>query len=99
MSDYIKREDAIKAFCDGCMLRGKCKLDEVYCSNRKKLNEIPAADVRENVHGEYEVDQDPTAVKRIPLFCSRCSVCGYVTPILNYCGKCGAETRGETDGA
>lgn len=66
---------------------------------QKKIEKIPAADVRENVRGEWlghsAFDPRPT-----------CSVCKYirignsyeyVRKFVKYCENCGADMRGEKD--
>ena len=103
MSDYIKREDAIKAFCYRCLIRGKCKLDEVYCLPRKKLDEIPAADVRENVRGEWVFEKGDGKTCVDGWVCTNCK-CSYHTNVpyfseYKYCPNCGAIMRGDQDGA
>ena len=47
MSDYIKKEDAIKAYCHGCgWYEGQCDTDKgFWCENRELLEDIPSADV------------------------------------------------------
>ena len=51
MADYIKREDAIAAFSNPCIEHdyGRVCEDAVI----DLINAIPAADVRENVRGEW----------------------------------------------
>ena len=96
MSDYIKREDAIKLLCECCVWAGS----KVYCDRcprMQKLDKIPADDVRENVRGEWIDLKDGS---------KECSVClctapyhddyyGYVVcaPRYDFCPNCGADMR------
>lgn len=95
MSDYIKREDAIKALCDDCGLIGKCEKDHIFCTSRKKLNKIPSEDVRENVRGTWIKNENGWMV---------CSACGNEADgddkgyfLNDFCGYCGADMRGENN--
>lgn len=96
MSDYIKREDAIRAFKNRS---GLSEADLILTSEEIKetINAIPAADVRENVRGKWIGSSVGY----------KCSVCGfwiddevffYLTePIIDdgfiYCPNCGADMR------
>lgn len=79
MADYIKREDAIREL----NAEGYSKNMRIH----KRILDIPAADVRENVRGEWvrwaRSDE--------------CSVCGYDTGRYemgsNFCPNCGADMR------
>ena len=92
MSEYIKREDAIKAVNH---------LQEQFQLNANELefgiilkdvfrDVIPSADVVEVVHGHWEWEDD--------LICSECG-CGMVVGggAYNYCPNCGARMDGESD--
>jgi hypothetical protein len=85
MSDFIEREAALSAQ-NKSMNLSEC---------RKRLERIPAADVRPVVHGKWVQDCD---------YHFRCSVCGdrYVVsngnPLdaangWNFCPNCGADMR------
>ena len=66
------------------------------------IDEAPTADVVEVKHGEWIYNTDDFTPKM------RCSVCGYNKPIAagenieqepsDFCNKCGADMRGDTDG-
>ena len=98
MADYIKREDAIKACCFGCSLCDNGR--GVRCSYYDLLKGIDAADVRENVHGEWD--------KRDRYYwkCRNCDNDLRMTTdgldnfdeAPNFCPWCGADMRGENDG-
>lgn len=98
MSDYIKREDAIREAAqavdewDGGYITSRDDMIEAY------LNDIPAADVRENVIGHWVNLQ----VSITGAGSAECSVCGSVihdsfTHTINFCPNCGADMRGETE--
>ena len=91
MSDYIRREDVvIKAKEHGF----NCALSGVLTSI---LNEVPAADVRENVRGEWIEGRGDDCT---------CSKCHYESLFFyggkrcksDFCPNCGADMRGEKDG-
>ena len=72
MNDYISRQAAIEALAGW-------KISPIV------LSPIPAADVRENVRGEW-----------IPMFGKNvCNRCGHKIDIVptNYCPNCGADMR------
>ena len=58
------------------------------------LDEVPCADVRENVHGWWIDDYDPVNFGE---FRYKCSECGARTVEWadNFCYHCGADMRGE----
>lgn len=97
VNDYISREAAIRAHCDGCVDDGYCgKLDGRYaCEDVPNIMAIPAADVVEVVRGEWIVDSIATNI-------FYCSVCGNDAPVeptggteykSNFCHNCGADMR------
>lgn len=84
MSDYIKREDAMKAI--GNFLSRE---DDYFVDMAKgTIKLIPSADVAPVRHGGWEKNDDYT-----------CSLCGYRMVIgdgaYNYCPHCGARMDGE----
>lgn len=91
MRDYISREAAIRAHCDGCVDDGYCgKLDGRYaCEDVPAIMAIPAADVRPVVRGAWKPNP------RNPYWLD-CTVCGYGKPertVYNFCPCCGADMR------
>ena len=100
-ADYIKREDALNALCDICVDKLIC--DKAYQTKcHKKFMDIPAADVRENVRGDWVGEADGYADGSLVYDMWYCSHCGYrceddEPPKWNYCPICGADMRGEKD--
>ena len=93
MSDYIKREDAIKT------------LEGWKISGEMILATVPSADVRENVRGEwlnttsgehYKCSQCGTLA---PIWIDESNSCEYDKDISewlsDFCPNCGADMRGE----
>jgi len=94
MADYIKREDAINAAIDGAdEWGGDSSTFREECIENE-INMIPAADVRENVRGEW-TGKDKVCEQVI----RRCSACRNDAAVGRYCMWCGAKMdEGETDG-
>lgn len=97
--EYIEREAAIRAHCDGCVDDGYCgKLDGRYaCEDVPNIMAIPAADVRPVVRGKWLPTKDDNK--------KRCSNCDVITLIAqypfgeaNFCPNCGADMRQEKEG-
>ena len=84
MSDYIKRENAIKAIKKDIM--GGLNYESI-------LNRLPSADVAEVKHAEDVGYEDSYG------WVSKCSLCGAEfhepTHGANYCPNCGAKMDGE----
>ena len=92
MSDYIKREDAIRQIVK---TSAQNELDipaigtVIYI-----LSEMDSADVRENVRGEWIVKKDI-------INCSVCKRCSWsksyedLVRSFNFCPNCGADMRGD----
>lgn len=61
-----------------------------YEGMREELYELPKADVRENTHGSWYIDEGCA-------FCSNCrnSFKRQIMKHCNYCPMCGADMRGE----
>ena len=84
MSDYIKREDAINAIIDAVA---------TYKPASIRISEIPPADVRENVRGEWiEITNETEEWYWHP---SKCSICGaeMLLSFDKFCPNCGADMR------
>lgn len=88
MSDYIKREDAIRQIVK---TSARDELDiPAIGTVLNILSEMDSADVRENVRGEW-IDRGKDMTIRW-----QCSECGRKdTHIYNFCPNCGASMRGD----
>ena len=92
MADYIKREEAINAYNQRIVRCGLEYFESV-------LNQIPAADVRENRRGTWQregsFDVCPycESSKAVESQVGRLSMYE-----VHYCYFCGADMRGEKDG-
>lgn len=97
MDDYVKREEAAKTLCKHC---GVGCVDNHFpmCNHYNALFKIPAADVRENVRGEW-VEKYYFDGKNVHC-CSECrSIIGLVqTYVYNFCPFCGADIKGKQNG-
>lgn len=63
---------------------------------QNQIRDIPSADVRENIHGEWEtIDYDDGEYE---FRCSSCQSQYDMPSKTNFCPNCGADMRGETDG-
>ena len=86
MSDYIEREKVLKLVAES----GKFSLMAMIADPEI----IPSADVRENIHGEWELDESDNSVT-----CNKCGCSMYLNDICNgdghFCPNCGADMRGE----
>ena len=92
MSDYISREQA-----DQKLEIAFLGLDREHYNIAKDLfNHIPCADVRENIHGEWEevTDYKDDNVYQWHIICSVCRQRGMFESD-KYCPNCGADMRGE----
>lgn len=92
MSDYIKREDAIDALYEECN-----KDQSLSCPYQffDGIDRIPAADVRENVHGEWKtamLDHEAFGVRPKVIYCSSC--CQATAYKTKFCPNCGARMDG-----
>ena len=96
MSDYISREDALLCatgeYADDSF---EDSIRETECKKiAKRLKELKPADVRENIHGEWE-EWKVGKYEGVPI----CSVCKHGFPLgfnqYNFCPNCGADMRGE----
>ena len=103
MADYISRDKAAKVLCMAC---GNAACDPFECSFYKSMEDIPAADVRPVVRGNwlpYEFGD---------YHWHKCSVCGVADKFIetvyrkgfidtelfsvrNFCPHCGADMRGD----
>ena len=99
MDDYIKREDVERLICSECCI-GFCQKNMCRIINRLK-EEIPAADVRENVRGEWVERKDIYPHKpdgEITSWTYKCSRCNQLSQLkYDFCFNCGADMRGMND--
>ena len=95
--DYISRDKAANVLCTAC---GNAACDPFECSFYKEMEDIPAADVRPVVPGEWIVDSIASNI-------FTCSVCGQDAPVeptggteykSNFCPNCGADMREDRNG-
>ena len=100
MIDYISREEALNACCEGCSAARDCRPGE-RCVDYMRIKEIPAADVREVRRGKWichtTLEYDGEWL---------CTVCGNEVTICmcgkdktwtyNYCPNCGANMEEQT---
>ena len=97
MTDYIKRTDAVKiaekyGLANGSVLGRHTGLADCIA---RDISELPAADVAEVVHGEWETNSD----RPDSLICSVCK-CGFDMwkhDPHNYCPNCGAKMDGAAE--
>ena len=105
MSDYISRSELTKRidkwFCKPCedsgknrhnVMCGSCDIDAVL----SWLDAIPAADVVEVKHGEWEqIDVQPYFRKHYSIGNNACSICHHKgMKDWNHCPHCGAKMDG-----
>lgn len=98
MTDYIKREDAVKiaeryGLANGSVLGRHTGLADCIAS---EISGLPAADVAEVAHEHWLIDRRPFIPGRE---CSRCKIFIMQTPELadpywQYCPNCGARMDG-----
>lgn len=92
MDDYIKRENAINVFCWDEDLYVRCGIAT------KNIKDIPSADVRENVKGEW-IDitmwHDEYFGNKCQAPAQKCSNCGEWSVGINkkFCPNCGAQMK------
>lgn len=100
MNDFISRESAKKLICRRCGSPNGCK-DQEFCPFICDLNDIPAADLRPVVRGEWYGSGDGYADGHLVIDDWSCPFCGKYfpewdeKPDWNFCPNCGADMRGE----
>ena len=99
MSEYIKREDAIKRLCDFSQ-EGTVPMPYKIWEN--VLSSVPSADVVEVRHGHWECEEVQCIFgKKFILTCSECgkslSVTEEALPEEHYCRSCGARMDGNNE--
>ena len=108
MSDYISRADAMKPFQDRLEIaEAKCAAGiATICDAQvagmseaaiKLLKDIPTADVRPVVRGEWisYIEESPEGTKYIGHRCSVCNEWEGFAEGCNFCPNCGAKMKGE----
>ena len=93
MSDYIRREDVIALAKDIIVLARDGSIYRHRSIDPHDVMEMPAADVRENVRGEWEFNCDTFVIRKY--LCSQCSIPH--DKESQFCPNCGADMRGEKD--
>ena len=95
MSDYISREQALAEVEE----LKKIHFDRAFVLSKvsDRIEQIPSADVRENIHGEWEevTDYKDDNVYQWHIICSVCRQRGMFESD-KFCPNCGADMRGET---
>ena len=87
-ADKIEYEDMLRP-------RGDGNYEECQIAYRDQIYDIPTADVRENVHGEW-IDCTEDGYVECP-FCHSATNCDGNKEELHFCFSCGAEMRGDKD--
>lgn len=103
MSDYIKREEAEQVLTDFInKSENPITLNDVV-NLLGEIYGLPAADVRENVRGEWERVEGFTGVeafgfKETTVEGWSCSICDFEIDVseksFNYCPNCGTDMKG-----
>ena len=100
MTEYINREDVLDIIQERIKDIDNHEMSDVWRARKamamhffREVQHLFAADVRENVRGEYIGAQTKykTVAKR------RCSACGIYSEVWNFCGNCGADMRGNAE--
>lgn len=100
MTEYIKKEDALAhPFANGHYDKANANRDFIrgHESYKEWLEDLPVADVRENVRGEwikcdYLVDNLYLLDENEYYLCNKCHQ--KLRKAHNYCPNCGADMRG-----
>lgn len=96
MPEFIEREKALNDFDEWIETTGALpKGTSYYHECRACIEDVPAADVVEVVHGKWKLNKDGSGT------CNQChitqkNVWDYDN-WQNYCGHCGAKMDGETN--
>lgn len=105
MTEYIDRQSAIGMLSQRKHLAIKeYNYDEVRLMDFliDSIEDLPSADVRENVHGEWIYKKGDMVTCADGWSCSHCK-CTYHTRVpyfkdFNFCPNCGADMREVNDG-
>lgn len=95
MGAYIKKDIAREYLHKAC----ECSGGNGGLMLKIRFDEEPGADVRENVHGEWQVYYDDDSPQD---GIWKCSICGYIRLVddispTDFCPKCGADMRKEVE--
>lgn len=107
MDEYIKREDAINVvqnYMDKKMIKSpkqEQRLFRMRIDLRVRLRNIPAADVRENVRGEWIFEKGDGMTRVDGWCCTNCKH-GFHTNVpyfsdYKFCPNCGVAMRGDNN--
>ena len=95
MEEYVSKEKVIELLCGNCTENctgGTPYRCYVPCVEFTLIQGLPAADVKENVRGEWIGNYDPHFGWEWK--CSKCGATCYGRE--DFCWKCGADMRGES---
>ena len=107
MTDYIKREDAIRSIADHDEFKGERWIKEAWADYM--IEDAKPADVEPVRHGRWDVHGKPMPMHDIKGNLSWgnwyvCTGCGFATTAIEghitqyrYCPNCGAKMDGESD--
>ena len=110
MSDYIKREDAMKAICKRCLIENDICQHHWNCPYLGEIGQVASIDVVpkdfhdktcEAMAKRHTEEIQRLMPKRGEWVGDRCSVCGEERAWYGqnppFCPDCGAEMRGKDD--
>ena len=95
MSDYISRQEAIAvAEMELSAKYNRREMAVGFCGVKRIIENVPAADVRENVKGKWINQSSGVSINLI------CPKCGFVVHESGYkfCPSCSSCNIGENDG-
>lgn len=102
MKKYVEVDAAADVVCNVCFDEFSCASE---CLTIKRLKELPNANVREDVKGEWECDSEWVDEAGQSRFVWKCSKCGFIRsrgweytkdgrkPTAKFCENCGADMR------
>ena len=95
--DYIKRSDAVSAFCGDCLGTEACGMIGGPCDEVEKIKAIPVADVEKVKHGHWiPINRINPAWGQFGIAQHKCSECGSEEVIARKrCPECGAKMEVE----
>ena len=100
--DLISRKALPAEYCNGCDALAKKMCDQDICGVAMMINDAPAVDAVEVVHGEWVVAERNKAQRTLVVECSDCGAV-FDLPMFsfglnyNFCPNCGAD-MGERKG-